>query len=66
MDRLRGAVIALALATGVALIAGCEKGPAQKMGERVDRAVDQDRVFGKGPVEKAGKKADKAVDELKR
>jgi hypothetical protein len=56
----------LALATGVALIAGCEKGPAQKMGERVDRAVGEDRVFSKGPGENAGKKVDKAVDDLKR
>jgi hypothetical protein len=35
-------------------------------GERVDRALDQDRVFGRGPVEKAGKQIDKAVDEVKR
>jgi hypothetical protein len=66
MDSLRGAVIAVALAVGVALIAGCEKGPAQKAGERVDRAIGEDRVFGKGPVEQAGKKVDKAVDEVKR
>jgi hypothetical protein len=66
MDGLRGAVIAVAVAVSVMLIAGCERGPAQKAGERVDRALDQDRVFGKGPVEKAGKKVDKAVDEVRR
>jgi hypothetical protein len=65
MERLRAAVIVVAVAVGVALVAGCENGPAQKAGERVDRALDQDRVFGKGPVEKAGKKVDKAVDEVK-
>ena len=66
MESLRGVVIVVALAAGMALMAGCEKGPAQNAGERVDRALDQDRVFSKGPVEKAGKKVDKAVDELKR
>src|SRR5258706_6532678 len=45
---------------------GLRKGPVQKTGERVDRALDQDRVIGKGPVEKAGKKIDKAVDDVKR
>jgi hypothetical protein len=56
----------VAVAAAVALVAGCEKGPVQKAGERVDRALDQDRVLGKGPVEKAGKKVDKAIDEVKR
>jgi hypothetical protein len=49
------------LVAGVAL-AGCEKGPAQKAGERIDKAVD--KLTGKGPVEKAGERVDKAVDEL--
>jgi hypothetical protein len=66
MDELRGVVIAAAVAACVLLIAGCEKGPVQKAGERVDRALDQDRVFSRGPVERAGRKVDKAVDELKR
>jgi hypothetical protein len=66
VDRLREAVIAVAVMVGVALVAGCERGPAQKTGEGVDRALNQDRVFGKGPVEKAGKKLDNAVDDLKR
>jgi hypothetical protein len=42
-------------------LAGCEKGPAQKAGERVDEAVD--KLSGKGPVEKAGERIDKAVEE---
>jgi hypothetical protein len=52
VDRLREAVIAVAVMVSVALVAGCEQGPAQKTGKGVDRALDQDRVFGKGPVEK--------------
>ena len=66
MERLRDAVVIAAVAAALALVAGCEKGPAQKAGEKVDRALDQDRLFGKGPVEKAGKKLDKAVDDVKR
>lgn len=66
MEKLRDAAVIAMVAAALALVAGCEKGPAQKAGERVDRALDQDRLFGKGPVEKAGKKIDKAVDEVKR
>jgi hypothetical protein len=66
MNELRGAVIAVALAASVLLIAGCEKGPMQKAGERVDRATGQEPLIGKGPVESAGKKVDKTVDDIKR
>ena len=45
-------------------LAGCEKGPAQKAGEKVDRAMD--KLTGKGPAEKAGERLDKAADELKK
>lgn len=66
MESLRWVVIVVGLTVGLALIAGCEQGPAQKAGEKVDRAVGEDRIFSKGPAEKAGRKVDKAVDELKR
>ena len=66
MDGLRGVVIAVAIAVSAMLVAGCEKGPMQKAGEKVDRAIDTDKAIGKGPVEKAGKKVDKAVDDVKR
>jgi hypothetical protein len=66
MDALRGGVIGVALAVSALLIAGCEKGPMQKAGERVDRAIGQEPLIGKGPVESAGKKADKTVDDIKR
>ena len=45
-------------------LAGCEEGPGQKTGKKIDRALD--RLSGKGPVEKAGEKVDKAVEELKK
>ena len=40
-----------------------EKGPAEKVGESIDRAADdiKDAVDPKGPVEKAGEKVDKAL-----
>jgi hypothetical protein len=43
-------------------LAGCEEGPMEKAGKRIDRAVDD--LKGKGPAEKAGERVDKAVDEL--
>jgi hypothetical protein len=52
---------AIALGIGLALTA-CEKGPAQKTGEKIDKALD--KLSGKGPVEKAGERGDKAIDEL--
>lgn len=41
-----------------------EKGPAEKAGESIDKAVDnvKDAVDPKGPVEKAGEKIDKVLD----
>ena len=53
--------IALGLAV---LLAGCDQGPAQKTGEKIDRALD--RLSGKGPLEKAGERIDTAVEELKK
>lgn len=55
--------IIAALGLGIAL-AACEKGPAEKAGEKIDKAVDS--LSPKGPVEKAGKRIDRAVDELTR
>ena len=51
--------------SSVAMIA-CEKpkGPAEKAGEKVDKAIDKvsDAVDPKGPVEKAGRAIDRATD----
>ncbi len=49
----------------VASVVSCkEKGPAEKAGEHVDKAVEKakDAVNPKGPVEKAGEKVDKALE----
>jgi hypothetical protein len=58
-----GSLIGVALLMS-ALLTGCEEGPAEKVGERIDRALD--RLSGRGPVEKAGERIDKAVEELKK
>lgn len=61
MSGLRAGVIAASLLAAFGLL-GCEKGPAQKVGERIDKITDQDKVIGKGPAEKAGKDVDKKLD----
>jgi hypothetical protein len=52
----------LAAVIGGGMLGGCEKGPAQRAGERIDKAVD--KLTGKGPAEKAGERIDKAAKEL--
>lgn len=61
-------IVAVALLTLVsgATAAGCQKGPVQEAGEKVDEALDQDKLIGKGPAEKVGDKVDEAVDDVKR
>jgi hypothetical protein len=56
-------MIGVGLLAALALF-GCDKGPAQKAGERIDSITDQDKIIGKGPAEKAGKDLDKAADKL--
>jgi len=55
-----GVVLLGLLGSGVLL--GCERGPAEKVGEKLDKALD--KLSGKGPLEKAGERIDTAVDEL--
>jgi hypothetical protein len=47
---------------------GCatQKGPAERAGEQVDRAVEdvQDAIDPPGPAEKAGRNLDRAMDNL--
>jgi hypothetical protein len=57
---LAGAIAPLLFAA--ALLAGCEDGPAEKAGEKVDKAID--KLSGKGPVEKLGERIDEAGKEL--
>ena len=59
------AMIAAALFVGLG-VAGCEQGPMQKAGEKIDKITDQDKVIGKGPAEKAGKEVDNTVRDIKR
>jgi len=47
------------------LITGCvQKGPAQRAGENIDRAVEdmKDTVDPPGPAQKAGRSLDRAID----
>ena len=57
--------VVTALVAGMGLT-GCEKGPVQKTGEKVDEVTGQDRLIGKGPAEKAGRKVDNTVDDIKK
>jgi len=55
---------ALAFAALAPMMTSCrEKGPAEKIGESLDKAGEdiKDAVDPKGPVEKAGEKVDKAL-----
>jgi hypothetical protein len=57
-------LVAVAIVVVAVSCVACDRGPAQKAGEKVDNAVD--RLTGKGPAEKAGENIDKAVDALKK
>jgi len=62
--RMLMSVVVAMLVAGMGL-AGCEKGPLQKAGEKVDEVTGNDKVIGKGPAEKAGRKIDNTVDPKK-
>jgi hypothetical protein len=54
---------AIIFSSGIA-VTGCrEKGPAEKAGEKLDKAGEKisDTLDPKGPAEKAGRAVDKAV-----
>jgi hypothetical protein len=57
------AVMLAALTAGAAACEREHKGPAQKAGEKFDKAVDKvsDSLDPKGPAEKAGRKIDRAT-----
>ena len=54
------------LGSASAMMMACDKpkGPAEKAGEKMDKAMDKvsDAVDPKGPVEKAGRALDRATD----
>jgi hypothetical protein len=68
MKRMVAVALSVTLASGGVLgVAGCErKGPAERAGEKIDRAAEEtkDKLDPAGPAEKAGKKVDRAVDDL--
>jgi hypothetical protein len=47
-------------------LTGCERGPMQKGGEKVDEVTGQDKLIGKGPAEKTGRKIDNTVNDVKK
>lgn len=52
--------------TAILTLVSCEKkGPAEKIGEKVDEAVEsvEEAVDPKGPAEKVGEAIDKAVNQ---
>ena len=58
----------LALLAGLTLsLAACDnKGPAEKMGEKIDEAVEKVQHGDEGTLEKAGRKVDEAVEDAKK
>jgi hypothetical protein len=66
MKRYMAAAAVAAFLVGGTVLAGCDKGPMQKAGEKVDDITGQDKVIGKGPSEKAGRKIDNTVNDIKK
>jgi hypothetical protein len=62
---IAAAAVAAILVGGTGL-AGCDRGPMQKAGEKVDEITGQDKLIGKGPSEKAGRKIDNTVKDIKK
>ena len=63
--QIRNLVIGTFFIASTLFITGCvQKGPAQRAGENIDRAVEnmQDAVDPPGPAEKAGRSLDRAID----
>jgi hypothetical protein len=54
----------LALSASLSLVSCEKKGPAEKMGEKLDEAVKsvEEAVDSKGPAEKIGEAVDKATN----
>ena len=62
---VRVATVAATLVFGTGLV-GCDKGPMQKAGEKVDEVTGQDKLIGQGPAEKTGRKIDNTVNDVKK
>ena len=61
MRTVKGALLALACSLPL-LFAGCDKGPAEKAGHKVDEAVD---TLSHGGHESVGNKVEDKVDDAK-
>ena len=60
-------LLAAAIGGSVVWSAGCApKGPAQRAGEKFDRAIDdmKDAVDPPGPAQKAGRAIDRTIDNV--
>jgi hypothetical protein len=64
MNSHRWVAVLTAAVLSAGAMSACDRGPMEKAGEKIDKAMD--RLSGKGPAEKAGERIDKAVDELKK
>ncbi|STX28554.1 Uncharacterised protein [Legionella beliardensis] len=53
-------LIACLMTVSVFFLAGCQEGPAEKQGKKIDNTVEniKDKIQNKGPAQKAGEKLD--------
>ena len=60
--------IAAMIAALVLTLSACEreKGPAEKLGEKIDESVEKITHGDEGALEKAGREADEAIDDAKK
>jgi len=64
LSTLTTSLLVLIASLSAGALFGCQKGPAQETGEKIDKAID--KLSGKGPAEKAGERVDQAVNDLKK
>ena len=60
--------VAALIAALVLSLSACErdKGPAEKLGEKIDESVEKITHGDEGTLEKAGREADEAIEEAKK
>jgi hypothetical protein len=66
MNRALRAIGAALLLAPAALACGRDEGPVEKVGRKVDEAIEEITHPGEGPLEKAGRKTDEAIEAVKR
>jgi tRNA A37 threonylcarbamoyltransferase TsaD len=60
-------LVSMLVSGGVLCFTGCEqKGPVERAGEKIDRAVEdmKDKIDPPSPAEKVGRAIDRAVDDV--